>query len=152
MFDADGNITLFNERYAKMMGLSAAWLKGRSLLDLFKRRKASGEFAGDPEEFFAHVRAETQQGKSSTRIMQMAGGRALRVIEEPMQGGGWVATLEDISEWQKAQAQISYLAHHDAPTGLVNRTQLVKKLDKILAVLPLKGGSVAVHFIDLDRF
>ena len=60
MFDADGNITLFNERYAKMMGLSAAWLKGRSLLDLFKRRKASGEFAGDPEEFFARVVAETR--------------------------------------------------------------------------------------------
>jgi diguanylate cyclase (GGDEF)-like protein/PAS domain S-box-containing protein len=152
MFDADGNITLFNERYAKMMGISAAWLKGRSLLDLFKRRKASGEFAGDPEEFFAHVRAETRQGKSSTRIMQVAGERALRVVEEPMQGGGWVATLEDISEWQKAQARISYLAHHDVPTGLANRTQLVKKLDKILAVLPLKGGSVAVHFIDLDRF
>ncbi len=29
MFDADGRIVLFNERYAKMMGLSAAWLKGR---------------------------------------------------------------------------------------------------------------------------
>ena len=67
-------------------------------------------------------------------------------------GGGWVATFEDITEWQKAQAQISYMAHHDALTGLANRTQLVKKLEKVLAVLPLKGGSVAVHFIDLDRF
>ena len=28
MFDADGRIMLFNERYAKMMGLPAAWLKG----------------------------------------------------------------------------------------------------------------------------
>ena len=43
MFDADGKIMLFNERYAKMMGLSAAWLNGRSLLDLFKHRKGSGE-------------------------------------------------------------------------------------------------------------
>jgi diguanylate cyclase (GGDEF)-like protein len=25
-------------------------------------------------------------------------------------------------------------------------------LEKVLAVLPLKGGSVAVHFVDLDRF
>ena len=152
MFDADGNITLFNERYAKMMGLPAAWLKGRSLLDLFKRRKASGEFAGDPEGFFARVVADARQGKFSTRIMQTSGGRALRVVDQPMQGGGWVATFEDITEWQKAQAQISYLAHHDALTGLANRTQLVKKLEKVLAVLPLKGGSVAVHFIDLDRF
>jgi diguanylate cyclase (GGDEF)-like protein/PAS domain S-box-containing protein len=152
MFDADGNMTLFNERYAKMMGLSAAWLKGRSLLDLFKRRKASGEFVGDPEGFFARVVTDAREGKFNTRIMQTSGGRALRVVDQPMRGGGWVATFEDVTEWRKAQAQISYMAHHDALTGLANRTQLVKKLEKVLAVLPLKGGSVAVHFIDLDRF
>ena len=44
------------------------------------------------------------------------------------------------------------MAHHDALTGLANRTQLVEKLEKALAVLPLRGGSIAVHFIDLDRF
>jgi diguanylate cyclase (GGDEF)-like protein len=60
--------------------------------------------------------------------------------------------LEDITEWQKAQAQISHMAHHHALTGLANRTQLVEKLKNALAVLPLRGGSVAVHFIDLDRF
>ena len=75
MFDADGRILLFNERYAKMMGLSAAWLKGRSLLDLFKHRKASGEFAGDPEEFFERVLADAREGKSSTRIMETSAGR-----------------------------------------------------------------------------
>ena len=84
--------------------------------------------------------------------MQTSGGRVLRVVDQPMRGGGWVATFDDVTDWQKAQAQISYLAHHDALTGLANRTQLVKKLEKVLAVLPLKGGSVAVHFVDLDRF
>ena len=89
---------------------------------------------------------------SATGVMQTSGGRVLRVVDQPMRGGGWVATFDDVTEWQKAQAQISYLAHHDALTGLANRTQLVKKLEKVLAVLPLKGGSVAVHFVDLDRF
>jgi diguanylate cyclase (GGDEF)-like protein/PAS domain S-box-containing protein len=152
MFDADGKIMLFNERYAKMMGLPAAWLEGRSLLDLFKHRKASEEFAGDPEEFFARVVADARHGKFSTRVMKTAVGRALRVVDQPMHDGGWVATLEDITEWQAAQSQISYMAHHDALTGLANRTQLVEKLEKLLAVLPLKGGLIAVHFIDLDRF
>ena len=86
MFDADGNFKLFNERYAKMMGMSAAWLKGRSLLDLFKRRKASGEFLGDPEGFFARVVAEARQGKFSNRVMQTSGGRVLRVVDQPMRG------------------------------------------------------------------
>ena len=44
------------------------------------------------------------------------------------------------------------MAHHDALTGLANRTQLVEKLEKALAVLSLQGGGIAVHFIDLDRF
>jgi diguanylate cyclase (GGDEF)-like protein/PAS domain S-box-containing protein len=152
MFDPDGRIVLFNERYAQMMGLSAAWLKGRSLLDLFKHRKESGEFAGDPEKFFARVIAEARDGKSGTRIMDTKAGLVLRVVDQPMPGGGWVATFEDITEWQKAQAQISHMAHHDALTGLANRTQLVEKLEKALAALPVRGGSLAVHFIDLDRF
>ena len=152
MFDADGRIVLFNERYAKMMALPAASLKGLSLLDLIKHRKAAGEFAGDPEEFFARVVAAAREGKSNTRVIETSAGRALRVIEQPMQEGGWVSTLEDITEWREAQAQISHMAHHDALTGLANRTQLVEKLENALAVLPLRGGSIAVHFIDLDRF
>ena len=33
-----------------------------------------------------------------------------------------------------------------------NRASLVEKLDKAIAELPSVGGSLAVHFIDLDRF
>ena len=69
-----------------------------------------------------------------------------------MQQGGWVSTSEDITESREAQAQISHMAHHDALTGLANRTRLIKKLENALAALPLRGGSIAVHFIDLDRF
>ena len=152
MFDPNGRIVLFNERYARMMGLPAAWFKGRSLLDLFKHRKESGDFAGDPEEYFGRVIADAGKGKSATRVNKTSAGRVLRVVDQPMQDGGWVATFEDITEWQEAQAQISHMAHHDALTGLANRTQLVEKLQNALAVLPLRGGGIAVHFIDLDRF
>ena len=153
MFDADGRIILFNERYAKMMGLSAATLKGLSLLDLLlKYRKAAGEPAGDAQEVFARVVTEAREGKSSTKIIQTSAGRTLRVVDQPMEKGGWVSTFEDITEWRAAQAQITHMAHHDALTGLANRTQLVEKLADALSVPPGRGGSVAVHFMDLDRF
>lgn len=153
MFDAGGRIVLCNERYAAMMGLPVASLKGSSLLDLLYRyRRTTGEDVADAEQFFARVVAEAREGKSSTKVIKTSAGRTLRVTDQPMEKGGWVSTFEDITEWRLAQDQIAYMAHHDALTGVANRTQLVEKLENALAVLPSRGGSVAVHFIDLDRF
>ena len=151
MFDADGRIVLFNERYTKMLGLSAASLMGRSLLDLFKYRKASGEFTGDPEEFFARVLAEAHEGKSTTRVMETPAGRAIRVVDQPMQGGGWVATYEDITEWRDAQTQISHMARHDALTNLPNRTLFREQLERALHRMTYIE-QVAVLCVDLDNF
>ncbi len=55
-------------------------------------------------------------------------------------------------EKQQADRRIRFLAHHDALTGLVNRNQLTDKLRNALTVLPLQGGGLAVHFIDIDHF
>jgi diguanylate cyclase (GGDEF)-like protein/PAS domain S-box-containing protein len=151
MFDAQGRIVLFNERYTKMMGLSGASLKGKSLLDLFRYRKAAGEFAGDPDEFFARVIAEARAGKSGTRIMQTLAGRALRVMDQSMPGGGWIATFEDITEWQQAQAQIAHMARHDALTNLPNRTLFREQLEYALRRIK-RDEQVAVFCVDLDHF
>jgi diguanylate cyclase (GGDEF)-like protein/PAS domain S-box-containing protein len=151
MFAADGRIVLFNERYTNMMGLSAAWLKSRSLLDLLKERQASGEFAGDPEQVFARMTAEAREGKSSTNILETVAGRALRVVDQPMQGGGWVATFEDITEWREAQAQIWHMARHDALTNLPNRKLFREQLEHALRRLT-RNEQVAVFCVDLDHF
>jgi diguanylate cyclase (GGDEF)-like protein len=151
MFDADGCAILFNERYIQMMRSSAASLKGQCLLDLFRQRKASGEFAGDPEEFFAQVMADIRAGKTSTKIVQTGMGRVLRVIEQPMDGGGWVATFEDITDWQNAQAQISHMARHDALTNLPNRTLFREQLEQALRHAK-RNDHIAVLCLDLDHF
>ena len=151
MCDADGRITLFNERFANMMALPGASLKDLHLLDLIKYRKRSGEFTGNPEEYVAHLIAAVREGRPTTRIIKTSAGRSLRVVEQPMEKGGWVSTLEDITDSLEAQAQIVHMAHHDALTNLANRTQLVKKLADALAALSSTGGSLAVHFIDVDH-
>jgi diguanylate cyclase (GGDEF)-like protein len=63
-----------------------------------------------------------------------------------------IAWYRRTKEKQLADRRIRFLAHHDALTGLTNRPYLIEKLEKALAVLPVRGGSLAVYFIDLDRF
>jgi diguanylate cyclase (GGDEF)-like protein len=63
-----------------------------------------------------------------------------------------IAWYRRTREKQQADRRIRFLAHHDVLTGLANRAQLIEKLENALAVLPLRGGCLAVHFLDVDRF
>jgi diguanylate cyclase (GGDEF)-like protein/PAS domain S-box-containing protein len=151
MFDADGRVTLCNERYARMTGVPYAAVQGQSLLELFELRKAAGDFPGDPQEVFARILADVRLGKSAMRVMHTLKGRSIRVIEEPMIGGGWVATLEDITAWREAQEKLAYLAHHDPLTSLPNRTRFREDLEQTLRLVN-RDGRVAVLCLDLDHF
>lgn len=151
MFDGDGRVTLHNQRYATMTGLPSGDYAGRSLLDLLKQREALGAFTEGPDARFADVMAEMREGRTNSRTVEVF-GRTLRVVESPKQGGGWIATFEDITEWLKIQNKIAHMAHHDALTDLANRAQLVKHLENALADVSGRGDSMALHFIDLDHF
>ena len=151
MFDAAGRIVLFNERYRELMGVPAEFLQGRLLLDLFKHRKTTGDFTGNPDEFFERIMSQARDGKRDFEIMELAQGRVLRVSDNPMEGGGWVATYEDITEWRKAQAQIAHMARHDPLTDLPNRTMLAEALEQALRRVA-RNEQVAVLCLDLDHF
>jgi diguanylate cyclase (GGDEF)-like protein/PAS domain S-box-containing protein len=152
LFDGHGGIRLFNERFAKMMGVAPDALQGRALLDLLRQRQAQGDFSGDPEAFSARLIETVREGQSVTSILDTAGGSSFRVINQPMAQDGWVSTVEDITESRKAQSLITHLAHHDALTDLANRTLLIERLKDDLAELETDRSKLAVHFIDLDRF
>ena len=151
MFNAEGRIVLFNDRYRQMMDLPAERLQGLSLLDLFKHRKTTGDFDGDPKEFFDRVMNGVSEGKWDTKIMESSIGRVLRVADRPMQGGGWVATFEDITEWRKAEAQISHMARHDPLTDLPNRALFREELEQALRHVR-RDEQIAVLCLDLDHF
>jgi diguanylate cyclase (GGDEF)-like protein len=63
-----------------------------------------------------------------------------------------IAWFRRTKEKQQADRRIRFLAHHDVLTGLANRAQLIEKLENALAALPSRGGCLAVHFLDVDRF
>ncbi|MEZ2146709.1 EAL domain-containing protein [Bradyrhizobium sp. DN5] len=150
MFDADGKIMLFNERYAAMLRRTDILLTGRLLIDVLREEQAKGRWQGDAEEFFARLVADAREGRTTTDVVNRF-GRSIRVVNQPMQGGGWVATFEDITEWLEAQAKISHMARHDALTSLPNRVLFHEQLEQGLR-RTRSGDQLAVLCLDLDHF
>jgi diguanylate cyclase (GGDEF)-like protein/PAS domain S-box-containing protein len=64
--------------------------------------------------------------------------------------------VRDLRVHKKAESSIHFLAHHDALTGVANRTSFNLKLDELIAAHqpdgPMGGTYLAVLCLDLDRF
>jgi diguanylate cyclase (GGDEF)-like protein/PAS domain S-box-containing protein len=64
----------------------------------------------------------------------------------------YICTSIDISDRKKSEERIQFLAHHDVLTELPNRSLCIERLRVALQGAERSGHSVAVLFIDLDRF
>lgn len=64
----------------------------------------------------------------------------------------YVGVFADISQLKHSEAELDYLAHHDPLTDLPNRLLLSARLDHAIQHARREGISVAVLFLDLDRF
>jgi diguanylate cyclase (GGDEF)-like protein/PAS domain S-box-containing protein len=60
--------------------------------------------------------------------------------------------VQDITEHRRAEAKIEHLARHDALTDLPNRTAFNERLEGEIVTAAALGTSLAVLWIDLDRF
>jgi diguanylate cyclase (GGDEF)-like protein len=78
-------------------------------------------------------------------------GRIIAVSQAPVEGGGWVVTYEDITERQAAQARLDHMARHDVLTALPNRLMFGERANAMLQS-PRGEQSVALHYLDIDRF
>ena len=77
---------------------------------------------------------------------------ALAVSQCPLSDGGWVATYEDVTEQQRTEGRIRFLAHHDTLTQLPNRALFHDRMDEVLGHLTNDGGRLALLYLDLDKF
>ncbi|HEX6612076.1 MAG TPA: EAL domain-containing protein, partial [Hyphomicrobiaceae bacterium] len=151
MFDRDQKILVCNKRYAEMYGLTREQTRpGTTLREIVQYRIAKGLFAGATPNEYMHERT-ARVTTASNSVQQLSDGRFIAIARRPMACGGWVTTHEDITEQRQAEAKIAYMAHHDALTGLANRTLLHERLEQALERVG-HGEALAVHCLDLDRF
>jgi diguanylate cyclase (GGDEF)-like protein len=152
LYDDSARVTVCNQRYIEMFGLSPDVAKpGCSMHDLISHRKETGSFEGDVGEFCASIIRNVALGKVTHQIAEAADGRAILIVNQPLEAGGWVATIEDVTERKRADEKIAHLAHYDALTDLPNRVLFREQLENALnKVQP--GEQLAVLYIDIDEF
>jgi diguanylate cyclase (GGDEF)-like protein len=152
LFDSSSRLIVCNQRYIELFGLSPDVVKpGCSFRDLIEHRKQTGSFNGSVDEYCSAIVRNTKLGKLTRNIVENTDGRSIQIVNQPLADGGWVTTLEDITERRRAEERIEHLAHYDALTGLPNRVLFQEQLEEALARIN-PGEQLAVLYIDIDEF
>ena len=152
MFDGSKRLILCNPAYARLYALPEDLVRPGTPLDqILAHRARLGNSPVDMGTYFDVVIEAKEKKEFASRRIALLDGRTIQITHNPMPHGAYVATHEDITATIKAEAEIRYLAAHDALTGLPNRTSLREKLSAALARVR-RNEKLAVHCLDLDEF
>ena len=156
VLDAEGRILLINRKGCSVLERAEEELLGR---DWFELAVADQERATLRSGFDQLMRGDaplverlesavaTQSGELRTiawhhTVLHDADGATV----------GTLSSGEDVTDRHRAEQQITYLAYHDALTGLANRTLLEQHLKLALARSRRTGAGVALLQLDVDNF
>ncbi|MFZ4806554.1 MAG: bifunctional diguanylate cyclase/phosphodiesterase [Hyphomicrobiaceae bacterium] len=154
MVDHDHRVIVNNRRFVDLFGLpSEQRREGVRIDEVFGAiRRCSRWPVETIDEIGSRQHAIAAGHGSGTYVARCADGRALAVTQRPLVGGGFVAIYEDVTEQQRAESRIRFLAHHDALTQLPNRVLFRSHLEKLLKELRNTDQQLAVLYLDLDKF
>jgi diguanylate cyclase (GGDEF)-like protein/PAS domain S-box-containing protein len=156
VLDQRGHVELINRQGCELLGFEEDDLLGRDWFDAVV--PAADRL--DARRAFARLVSGVEPPRDSleTFVRTRDGGDrkiAWRNSALRNEDGAIIAVLrsgEDVTERRRAEAQVAYLAYHDALTGLPNRTQLEEQLRTDLVRARRSGEAVALLYFDLDNF
>ncbi len=154
MYDEHRRLILCNDRYAEMFHLPhELTTPGTALRHIFDHqvlRRLHPEIG--PDEYIRGMMAIITAGEPASTVTEFSDGRALVTVFRPAPGGGFVTTVEDITEQKRAEKRIAHIAHHDPLTDLHNRAAFSDYLATTIDEAVRAAGTFAILCLDLDRF
>ena len=133
-----------NRSFSKLIGLPPDAVAGTALSAYLPGHTVRLALAGQPER---PIEAELLQSDGTLVPVE--------IIMQPVDHAGrphFAVAVRDLRARRQAESQIQFLAHHDALTGLANRTSFGKRLDHEMRAAQGSGRKLAVLCLDLDRF
>jgi len=152
MYDADGKMIVRNRRFLELYNVAAAdFPLGTTHRDALEKLLELGIYQKiDVDSEVAKTEACLAAAKMHEAYRYLTDGRTILVTRQPMSGGGWVVTFDDVTERRRTEERMIHLAHHDTLTGLPNRSMFRERLD--LALADAAAPPLAIFSLDLDRF
>ena len=153
--DRRGLITYVSRTIGEIVGADEGELVGRPFTDLFLEEGQSGEsertlhFHLNARSSFQDLRLRAAALDGEERWWSVNG---LPVYDDFDNFQGFRGSGSDLTERKRHEEQATRLAHYDSLTGLANRLQMSKSLEKILNARAVENRTCAVFLLDLDRF
>jgi diguanylate cyclase (GGDEF)-like protein/PAS domain S-box-containing protein len=156
LWETDENLvfTFVSERCLDVNGIAPEQVLGRSIGNAF-------DATGEDEQRLALARAniaarrpveneQTRTRPDGTTVRVYVCGKP--IFDDDGAFRGYRGITRDITEAHELSARLAYQATHDSLTGLVNRAEFERRLERMLESARRDGSSHALCYLDLDQF
>jgi NO-binding membrane sensor protein with MHYT domain/methyl-accepting chemotaxis protein len=143
MFDSAARLVICNEPFLRMYDLSADIVKpGCALMTYLQERVRNGTFSGDIQQYRDRMDEMMAKGQRSSSELTLPDGRVISVVNQPMAGGSWVSSHEDITERRRVVQERAAMIEEEQRRTLVDAA-ISSFRERIESVLRAVGDGTA---------